>query len=286
MRESLTIFAIALIALLSALLVGPYLVNWNHQRDWLAAKLSGAIGAEVRIGGTVDVKLLPRPLFRATQVSIAGATPQDPSVTVAGLDAELSINSLLQGAVEFVDATALRPHLNLTTRPDGTLVAGVWDVANPQRFTFRHIRVRDGAVVVRDPSGRERAAVSGLDAEGEAESLFGPLRLSGQAKAPAGTFRFRLSTGAYAGRRLRLKLVADDTASLGHADLDGTVTLSPTPDRTGAAPAFAGSLAASGSLRVADGFAPVPWQVAGGGGGWGGGGGFRAGAGGPPGGGG
>ena len=262
MRESLTIFAIALIALLSALLVGPYLVDWNKQRDWLAAKLSETMGAEVRIGGSVDVKLLPRPLFRATQVSIAGASPQDPSVTAAGLDAELSINSLLQGAVEFVDATVLEPHLNLTTRDDGTLVAGAWDVTNPQRFMFRHIRVRDGAVVVRDPAGHERGSISGFDAEGEAETLFGPLRLSGRATAQNGAFRFRLATGAYTGRRLRVKLVADDLKPFAHADLDGTLALSPAPDRKGAALSFAGNLAASGLLHVADGFAPVPWQVA------------------------
>ncbi|MBE7219351.1 MAG: AsmA family protein, partial [Caulobacteraceae bacterium] len=265
MRESLTIFAIALIALLSALLVGPYLVDWNGQRDWLAAKLSEAVGAKVRIAGTIDVKLLPRPLFRATDVSIAGTAPQDPSLSAAGLDAELSINSLLQGAVEFVDATALRPRLTVTTRDDGTLVGGAWDVSNPQRFTFRHIRIRDGAVVVRDPGGRQRGAVSGLDAEGEAETLFGPLRLTGQGMEGGGQFRFRLATGAYAGHRLRLKLVADDLKPFGHADLDGTLALAPGADRTGAALSFAGAFTGTGSLRVADGFAPVPWQLTAGG---------------------
>ena len=168
---------------------------------------------------------------------------------------------LLQGAVEFVDATVLEPRLNLTTRDDGTLVAGAWDVMNPQRFMFRHIRVRDGAVVVRDPAGRERGSISGFDAEGEAETLFGPVRLSGGATAQNGAFRFRLATGAYTGRHLRVKFVADDLKPFAHADLDGTLALGPAPDRKGAALSFAGSLAASGLLHVADGYAPVPWQV-------------------------
>ncbi|MCW6508511.1 AsmA family protein [Lichenifustis flavocetrariae] len=263
MRESLTIFAIALILVLSALLVGPYLVDWNKQRDWLAAKLSQTTGAQVTIAGPIDVKLLPRPLFRAGKVSIQGATRHDPWVSAAGLDAELSINSLLQGSVEFVDATLVAPRIELTARADGSLVASSWDVANPQKFMFRHVTLRDGSVLIRDEDGGERASLTGINAQGEAETLFGPIRLAGQAKNSQGTFRFRLNTGAYSGRRLRLKLIADDLKPLSHVDIDGIATVDPGPGpKAGtAALAFQGNVAISGSLHVADGAAPVPWQA-------------------------
>ena len=263
MRESLTIFAIGLILVLSALLVGPYLVDWNHQRDWLSAKLSKTIGATVRIAGPIDVKLLPRPIFRVSQVSIEGRTPQDPRFSATTLDAELSINSLLQGSVEFVDADVTGPRIELTTRADGSLVAPTWDVTNPQRFMFRHVRLRDGTLAVKDESGRERLALTGLAGQGEAETLFGPLKLTGEAAGSKGVIKFRLNTGAYSGRRMRARLVADTVGPIAHVDLDGILSAGTAGTKPGVhAPiAFDGTMIAAGALHIADGAAPVPWQV-------------------------
>ena len=264
MRESLTVFAIAVILVLSALLVGPYLVNWNSQRDWLAAKLSQTIGARVKIAGPIDVKLLPRPIFRVSQVSIDGMTRRDPRFSAARLDAELSINSLLQGAVEFVDAEVASPRIEVTVRTDGSLVAPGWDVSNPQKFMFKHVIVRDGTIAIKDESGHQRFALTGISALGEADSLFGPLKVSGEAQGLAKPFKFRLNTGAYAARRLRIKILAEALGSLSRADVDGLVTIGSTtaPANAHAPLGFRGSVNLSGDVHIADGAAPVPWQVA------------------------
>ena len=262
MRESLTILAVAVILLLSALLIGPYFVNWNNQRDFIAAKLSKAAGATVKIAGGIDVKLLPRPIFRVGQVSIAGAAPHDPRVSVQTLDAELSINGLLQGAVEFVDATVMSPRIELTARSDGSIVAPPLDVDNPQSFQFKHVTVTDAAIVVRDEDGHERGSLSGVDAQGEADSLIGPVRIAGSVARPDGRIGFRLNTGAYGARRLRLKLALEGGESVSHVDVDGSLLFDQPAAGGHPVPNFEGALNATGSLHVADGAAPVPWRLA------------------------
>lgn len=173
MRESLTILAVAVILVLSALLVGPYFVDWSSQREWLAAKLSKAVGAEIRIDGPIDVKLLPRPIFRAGNVSIGSSKPHDPRFSAERLDAELSINGLLQGAVEFVDARLSAPRLELTMRPDGSFFATPLVVENPQKFQFHKLAIEDGTVAVLDEAGAEKLVLRGISAEGEAELCSG-----------------------------------------------------------------------------------------------------------------
>ena len=264
MRESLTIFAIAIILVLSALLIGPYLVDWSGQRDWLAAKLSDAVGAKVRIAGPIDVKLLPRPIFRAGQISIDGHGPGEPRFSAERLDAELSINGLLQGAVEFVDATVSSPRIQVTMRPDGAIVASPFDVASPQQFQFKHVTIDNGSLVVVDEKGAERFALLDIAGEGEAETLFGPVKFSGSARSGngEGTIPFRLNTGAYGSRKLRVGLFLDGAGAWSHAVLDGQISFAATPGDHEATLSFGGNLSLAGALRVAEGASPVPWTIA------------------------
>ena len=251
-----------MILVLSALLVGPYLVDWNNQRDWLAARLSHAFGARVQIAGPVEVRLLPTPIFRAGGISMQGKSPQEPRLLADHLDAELSLNGLMRGAVEFVEAHLAAPQLAVTLRDDGTLVLPATDVDNPQRFQFTHASVDDGTLIIRDEAGRERLALDGISAQGDADSLVGPLKLSGTASGSQGRVNFRFSTGTYAARKLRVHLVIDGDPQVSHADLDGQITVGAATASGHAPLAFEGAATLAGTLRVADGASPVPWSVA------------------------
>lgn len=261
MRESLTIFAIAIILVLSTLLVGPYLIDWNGQRAWLSAKLSKAIGAQVRIDGPIDVKLLPRPILRAMTVSIDAARPHQPRFSAQRLDAELSLNGLLQGAVEFVEARIVSPRIELTMGRDGSVHMPTYDVSRTQKIQFNRLIVSDATLAVLDENGAERSVLSGLSASGEAETLLGPWKLSGSADGATGPVTFRMTTGTLAAGKLRARLVLDRKGDWTHAEADGSVTIgSPTPVH-GAGIGFDGDLKLQGALHVADGAAPVPWGL-------------------------
>ena len=79
MRDSLTILAIALIVVLTAALVGPYLVDWSAERGWIEARLTETLGAPAKIRGAIDLKLLPSPYFVVDDIEIgAKAAPVRP----------------------------------------------------------------------------------------------------------------------------------------------------------------------------------------------------------------
>ena len=59
LRDLLTIVASIVILVLTVALVGPWFVNWTAQRGWVESELSRIVGARVRVGGDIDLKLLP-----------------------------------------------------------------------------------------------------------------------------------------------------------------------------------------------------------------------------------
>ena len=50
-----------LVVLLGSLFAVPYFVDWNSYRGVFEAEASRIIGREVRVGGDVDLRLLPAP---------------------------------------------------------------------------------------------------------------------------------------------------------------------------------------------------------------------------------
>ena len=69
MQTTLLGLAIAFIIALIAALVGPYFIDWNQFRPQFEAEATRIIGAPVRIGGTLDARLLPAPSKRGARAS-------------------------------------------------------------------------------------------------------------------------------------------------------------------------------------------------------------------------
>ena len=61
MRYVLTIIAVALVAVMSAALVAPMLIDWSAHRAEIEARLRAITGANVSLTGPVEVRLLPTP---------------------------------------------------------------------------------------------------------------------------------------------------------------------------------------------------------------------------------
>ena len=59
MRDLLTIVASIVILILTLALVGPWFVDWTAQRGWVESELTRITGARVKVGGAIDLKLLP-----------------------------------------------------------------------------------------------------------------------------------------------------------------------------------------------------------------------------------
>ena len=70
MQTTLLGFAIALILALLAALVGPLFIDWNNYRPRFESEASRLVGLPVRVGGAIDVRILPTPTLVLTGVEI------------------------------------------------------------------------------------------------------------------------------------------------------------------------------------------------------------------------
>ncbi len=260
MRESLTILAILLIVVLTTALVGPYLVDWNAHRGEIEARLSSLLGGKVALAGPIDVRLLPRPIFRLQKLTVSGTTPRDPRMTAERVDLELALTALLHGEFRFVEADLTKPRLVLTADRDGSVVLPSFGADDPASVSLASLVLRDGAVAVVGEAGNRILDATGLNGEGEAESLAGPFKFAGRLDTARGPQGFHFATGAYQAGRVRLKATLDPVSGSPKADLEGMLSL--TMGRAKAAALlFDGALTATGQAPLAGTPATIPWRL-------------------------
>ena len=65
--------------MLAALFAVPYFVDWNGYRGVFEEEATRILGREVRVGGDVNVRLLPAPYFRFEKLRIADTTGDRPA---------------------------------------------------------------------------------------------------------------------------------------------------------------------------------------------------------------
>ena len=98
MRDLLTYIGIALIAVLSAALAAPFVIDFDHWRPQIADRLSSVSGAQVTLGGPISMRLLPTPRFSAQSF---GLNSDFCAVRAENAFFELSLPSLIQGRLQF-----------------------------------------------------------------------------------------------------------------------------------------------------------------------------------------
>ncbi|MDB5544785.1 MAG: putative AsmA-like C-terminal region [Hyphomicrobiales bacterium] len=258
MRDLLTIVASVVILVLTLALVGPWFVNWTAQRGWVESELSRIVGARVRVGGAIDLKLLPIPRLELQGVRLASSREDGPSLDVASVKLELAAASLLRGELRFTDADLDRPQLTVSRLEDGAIVLPRMPNFAPSGVQIERLGMREASIAFRAP-GQSPTIIGGLDFTGEASSLVGPFKGAGQLRIGAEPIRYRFTTGQIEGDRLRVKIIVDESAFAPRADLEGALAF--VASGSGALPVFEGAAAFSGTNIVAG--SPVPWRLAG-----------------------
>ena len=258
LRDLLTIFASILILVLTLALVGPWFVDWTAQRSWVESELSRITGARVRVGGAIDLRLLPIPTLALKGVHVAGSQGDGPELEVDSVRLELAAASLLRGELRFTDANLERPQLTLSNHDDGAILM-------PHRPDFalsgvqiERLTIREGSLAFR-AEGPSPTVIGGLDFTGEAASLAGPFKGAGSWRLIDEPVKFRFSTSQVEGDRLRMKLIVDESGLGPRADLEGSLSL--VTNGPGVLPAFEGVAAFSATDLIAG--VPVPWRLAG-----------------------
>jgi len=194
----------------------------------------------VRVLGSVDVRLLPTPSIRLSEVRVGDGDA--PLATAAEIAAQIDLPSLLKGDVQILGLTLDRPVVRLAVGPDGRLAGGAaatgTPALDPGKVSLTAVAIRDGSVVFTAGDGTIRR-IDDLDLALDARSLAGPYKAEGTGRFGDLGAAVRLSTGtADATGSVRVKLDLTPDALPVTVSADGLAGL------TDGVPGYAGTVVA------------------------------------------
>lgn len=206
---------------LAALFAVPYFVDWNGYRGVFEEEATRILGREVRVGGDVNVRLLPAPYVSFEKLRIAdptGATGE-PFFRADSFTMRLSVPPLLKGIIEANEVVLEEPFLRLAVDAEGggnwrsfSIAAGSLPFV-PAGVTLQSVKISDGAVALHGPKGIGFAEINGLNGELKADSIDGPFAFKGTIKWQDSDREVRIATGATeASGGIRFKATVRGTA--------------------------------------------------------------------------
>jgi AsmA protein len=167
-------------------------------RQRVLAELKATTGRELAIGGATSLSLVPRPALTIEDVALpapAGAEPLAPRLSIARLDVELGLLSLLAGAPRVTRVVLTRPQLELTSekgdekgsaKGEPSLMHAAAAARGAPQAQARSrlgtlgplsVRIIDGRL--RYPGGEANQEIGGVNLDAALEGADGPLHAAG-----------------------------------------------------------------------------------------------------------
>jgi len=225
--------------LVAALLAAPGFVDWNAHKDRISQEVFNLLGRDLAIDGDVSLVLLPAPTLSATRVRLAniegGSAPS--MVDLAALEIRIALLPLLQGEIRVESVDLVRPRILVeilpggqrnwdfpaVSQPPGAARAERRDEGLAAAISLDRVTITEGSLIYRDAATGVEERIEALNAEIRAETLEGPLAVSGKAKIRGVAADFEVSLGRLVnGGATPLRLV------LGVPDADASLRFSGT----------------------------------------------------------
>nr|WP_246523548.1 AsmA family protein [Neoroseomonas eburnea] len=130
-------------ALLLAAWIGPRLLDWEAQRDRVAAIASARLGRPVTLEGPLRLTLLPQPMVEAEAVRVGGTDGAEIGVSARALHLRLGLLPLLAGRVEPRDLVLVGADIHLPWPPES-----IGALRPPPWLTGFDARIEDSRVAV------------------------------------------------------------------------------------------------------------------------------------------
>ena len=192
MQTTLLGISVAIILALVAALVGPHFVDWTQHRAYFEAEASKLAGQPVRIGGAIDLRLLPTPALTLGQIEIGAAA--QPQVRARELHVELALGALVRGEVRASELRIAGPDVSLGVGPNGKLDWRTTKLGfEPDRFQVEKVEIEDGRLSLSDGASGTQAALQGFWFKGEVRSLLGPAKGEGGFISSGERYSYRAS---------------------------------------------------------------------------------------------
>jgi uncharacterized protein involved in outer membrane biogenesis len=247
--------AIAFIIALIAALVGPYFIDWNQFRPQFEAEATRVVGAPVRVGGSLDARLLPTPSLRLRSVAIGGANDLG-KVRTDKLDVEFSLGSLMRGEWRATELTINGAALDLGLDAQGRID---WPAASG-RFSLGSLAIDrlnlTGRVALHDAASRGTLELNDIAFSGDVRSLAGAVRGDGNFTLSGTRYPFRVSSGQTVdGNGTRVHVTIDPGQRPLSVDLDGVLTFD------ARAPRFEGAITLASPAGLKSEPPVTPWRI-------------------------
>ncbi len=233
MNNALLYLGGILITILAILFAVPRFVDWNSYRGVFEEEATRVLGREVRVGGGVNVRLLPAPYvsFERLRIADVGAEGGNSIIRVESFTMWLSVPPLLRGVLEAHRVEVRKPVVNLAINSAGegnwrTLVLSPGSLSfAPKDVALQSVQISDGAIIVSGPSRGELARFDAINGELTAEALEGPFKFKGTVNSGETARNVRLATAKLdANGDMRFKVAVDVIDTANSYVLDGRLS--------------------------------------------------------------
>lgn len=198
-------FGVLLAVAVVALLLAPFIVNWNGYRADLEAYGRTLTGREVTIEGPISARLFPWPRLTADAVSIANVpgAAEEKFASAERITIRMTLAGLLQGGLDVESIDVEAPVLNLERLEQG---GGNWVFAPSEdlirsdilsRVRLDQIRLVGGTAHYRDWRRSETLTLDDLNATISSPGVAGPWRMRSQAIYEDRGVDIAINTGNY-----------------------------------------------------------------------------------------
>src|SRR5215471_216689 len=157
MQRALLSAAIALILVLVTALVGPLFVDWGRYRNTFETEISRLTRLDVRIGGPIDVRLLPTPTLTLREIAL-GRPDESARIRAEALRIELALGALMRGQFLASDVALDAPEISVRlggaeqspAHPSPLAGKGRQGVFafDPEAVSIAHLAIDKGRVVL------------------------------------------------------------------------------------------------------------------------------------------
>jgi len=255
LQATLLGIAVAIILALVAALAGPHFVDWTQYRTTFETESGKIVGLPVRIGGGIDVRLLPTPTLTLGRIEIGNAA--QPLARAQELHVELALGSLMRGEYRASELRLTAPEVGLVLSGNGKLD---WPAArmgfDPERLQIEKVAIENGRIGFTDAASAASATAESFWFKGELRSLVGPVRGEGGFVLTGERYGYRIGASRVGpDGSLKLRLGVDPADHPVVIEADGALRFE------NGAPQFDGAMTVARTAVEGRGSVAVPWRT-------------------------
>ncbi len=257
MQNTLLGLAIACILALLAALIGPYFVNWNDHRAFFETEASRLVGLKVRVGGAIDVGVLPFPSVTLRDIEI-GPEGQASRLRAGSLAIELGLGPLMRGEIRAAEMKLVAPEFSVGLNSLGQVDWPAMQLAT-ETLSIERLKIDEGRILLTDALSGTQRVLHKLWFNGEVRSLIGPFRGKGAFTTGGQIYGYNVSAGRYSDDGLRIKLSIDDSDGPLNLEAEGVLAFergSPRFEGNVALARPAGAVPTTGKAIISE-----PWRL-------------------------